>query len=264
MYLLGYDIGSSSIKASLLEAASGVVVAASTSPGTEMPIRAERPGWAEQDPALWWEHVVAATAAIRARAGGRLREVAAVGISYQMHGLVLVDRDLTVLRPAIIWCDSRAVSIGERAFAALGREQCLERLLNSPGNFTASKLRWVRENEPEVYRRIHAFMLPGDYIAARMTGEVRTTPAGLSEAILWDFREGRPADLVLTHYDIAPDLIPTLVDTFAVQGRITRAAAPGPRWPTGRATSPITPSPSTCSTPASWRPPRAPRGWSTA
>ena len=225
VYLLGYDIGSSSIKASLLEAASGAVIAAATSPGTEMPIRAERPGWAEQDPALWWQHVVAATAEIRTRAGGRLREVAAVGISYQMHGLVLVDRDLAVLRPAIIWCDSRAVSIGERAFAHLGPEQCLGRLLNSPGNFTASKLRWVRENEPETYRRIHAFMLPGDYIAARMTGEVRTTPSGLSEAVLWDFREGRPADLVLAHYDISPELIPPLVGTFALQGQLTRAAA---------------------------------------
>jgi xylulokinase len=225
MYLLGYDIGSSSIKASLLEAASGALVAGATSPRTEMPIRAERPGWAEQDPGLWWEHVVAATAEIRARAGGRLHEVAAVGISYQMHGLVIVDRDLTVLRPAIIWCDSRAVEIGERALATLRAERCLGRLLNSPGNFTASKLRWVREHEPETYRRIHAFMLPGDYIAARMTGEVRTTPSGLSECILWDFQEARAADLLLTHYDISPDLVPPLVDTFAVQGQLTRAAA---------------------------------------
>jgi xylulokinase len=225
LYLLGYDIGSSSIKASLLETGSGALVAAATSPGTELPIRAERPGWAEQDPRVWWEHVVAATAQIGAQVGERLRAVRAVGISYQMHGLVLVDRELTVLRPAIIWCDSRAVAIGERAFAALGPDRCLGRLLNAPGNFTASKLRWVQEHEPEIYRRIHAFMLPGDYIAARLTGEVRTTACGLSEGILWDFREGRAADLVLDHYGISPDLIPPLVETFAVQGQLTRTAA---------------------------------------
>ena len=225
MYLLGYDIGSSSIKASLLEAASGRLVAAATSPKTELPIRAERPGWAEQDPRVWWEHVVAATAEIGAQAGGRLDDVRAVGISYQMHGLVLVDRNLDVLRPAIIWCDSRAVEIGERAFAALGPDRCLGRLLNSPGNFTASKLRWVQEHEPEIYRRIHAFMLPGDYIAARMTGEVQTTASGLSEGILWDFVDGRLAGLLLDHYGISPDLVPPLVGTFADQGRLTRAAA---------------------------------------
>jgi xylulokinase len=225
VYLLGYDIGSSSIKASLLEAASGQLVAAATSPKTELPIRAERPGWAEQDPRVWWEHVVAATAEIGAQAGGRLHDVRAVGISYQMHGLVLVDRKLDVLRPAIIWCDSRAVEIGERAFAALGPDRCLGHLLNSPGNFTASKLRWVQEHEPEVYRRIHAFMLPGDYIAARMTGVVRTTPSGLSEGILWDFVDGRVADLVLDHYGISPDLVPPLVGTFADQGQLIRSAA---------------------------------------
>jgi xylulokinase len=233
MYLLGFDIGSSSIKASLLEASSGRLVAAATSPETELPIRAERPGWAEQDPRVWWEHVVAATAEIGAQAGGRLRDVRAVGISYQMHGLVLVDRDLEVLRPAIIWCDSRAVEIGERAFAALGPDRCLGRLLNSPGNFTASKLRWVREHEPEIYRRVCAFMLPGDYIAARMTGEVRTTSSGLSEGILWDYADGRVADLVLDHYGISPDLIPPLVGTFAIQGQLTGTAAAALGLPAG-------------------------------
>jgi len=233
MYLLGYDIGSSSIKASLLEASSGRLVAAATSPKTELSIRAERPGWAEQDPRVWWEHVVAATAEIGVQAGSPLHDVRAVGISYQMHGLVLVDRDLEILRPAIIWCDSRAVEIGERAFATLGPDRCLGRLLNSPGNFTASKLRWVREHEPDIYRRIHRFMLPGDYIAGRLTGEVRTTPSGLSEGILWDYADGRVADLVLDHYDISPDLIPPLVGTFADQGRLTRTAATALGLPAG-------------------------------
>lgn len=225
MYLLGYDLGSSSIKASLLEASSGQLVAAATSPETELPILAVRPGWAEQDPRVWWDHVAAATAGIRGQAGARLHDVTAVGISYQMHGLVIVGRNLEVLRPAIIWCDSRAVEIGAQAFAAIGPDRCWSRLLNSPGNFTASKLKWVQEHEPEIYRRVHRLMLPGDYIAMRMTGEVRTTPSGLSEGILWDFAEGRAADLVLDHYGISPDLIPPLVGTFAIQGQLTGAAA---------------------------------------
>ena len=223
-YLLGYDIGSSSIKATLLDAATGAVVASATSPQTELAIAAPQPGWAEQDPATWWEHVKLATAAIKAE-GADLREVAAIGLSYQMHGLVVVDRQQQVLRPAIIWCDSRAVAIGDKAFAALGPETCLKHLLNSPGNFTASKLRWIRENEPEIFSRVHKAMLPGEYIAMRLTGLVRTTPSGLSEGIWWDFLEQAPARLVLDYYQLDPDLLPEVVPLFSNQGELTAAVA---------------------------------------
>jgi xylulokinase len=233
MLLLGYDIGSSSIKASLLVAATGRLIASGSSPKTELPILTERPGWAEQHPSVWWEHVCRATAEIREQVGQRLTDVRAVGISYQMHGLVVVGENLEPLRPAIIWCDSRAVDIGERAFAAIGPDRCLARLLNSPGNFTASKLAWVKAHEPEIYRRIHKFMLPGDFIAAKMTGEIRTTTSGLSEGILWDFAEGRVADLLLNHYGISPDLVPPRVDTFAEQGALTRPAAEALGLPAG-------------------------------
>jgi xylulokinase len=219
-HLLGYDVGSSSIKATLLEAATGTVVA-SASPERELPIQAPRPGWAEQDPETWWEHVQRATARIRERAPAALLDTAAVGISYQMHGLVCVDRQGRVLRPSIIWCDSRAVDIGERAFAALGKERCLRHLLNSPGNFTASKLRWVRENEPDTFARIHRIMLPGDYVAYRLTGEMQTTPSGLSEGILWDFAEGDLARFLLEHYELPPALIPPVVPNFAVQAALS-------------------------------------------
>jgi xylulokinase len=233
MHLLGYDVGSSSIKASLLDAVTGQLVASASSPKTEMPIIAKRPGWAEQHPETWWEHVCLATAEVGEQAGPRLSDVRAIGISYQMHGLVVMDAQLEVLRPAIIWCDSRAVGIGERAFAALGPERCLTRLLNSPGNFTASKLAWVMEHEPEIYRRIHKFMLPGDYIAWKMTGEARTTPSGLSEGILWDFAHERVADFVLHHFGISSDLVPPIVGTFAVQGELTRRAAEALGLPAG-------------------------------
>jgi xylulokinase len=225
MFLLGYDIGSSSVKASLMEAASGKVIASGISPKTEMTITAERPGWAEQQPEVWWKHVRSATANIRKKAGRRILDVEAIGISYQMHGLVIVDLNQKVLRPAIIWCDSRAVDIGEQALSALSPEKCLRRLLNSPGNFTASKLKWVMAHEPEVFAKVHKFMLPGDYIAMRMTGEIQTTASGLSEGILWDYTAGVVSEMVLDFYGIPHDLVPRVVETFSVQGELTRPAA---------------------------------------
>lgn len=224
-YLLGYDIGSSAIKAALVEADSGAAVASAVSPADELPIQAPQPGWAEQDPEMWWTHVCAATRQLGAAYPAALRSVRAIGLSYQMHGLVLLDRALRVLRPAILWCDSRAVDIGRQAFQALGASLCMRRLLNSPGNFTASKLKWVKDNEPEVFARVHKAMLPGDYVALRMTGEAVTTPAGLSEGILWDFQADGVADLLLAHYGIPPTYIPPLAEVFSVQGLLRSDAA---------------------------------------
>lgn len=225
-YLLGYDVGSSAVKAALLAVDSGRQVAAATSPATELPIAAPRPGWAEQDPATWWQHLVAATGLLREAAGAAaLAEVAAIGVAYQMHGLVLVDAAGAVLRPAIIWCDSRAVAIGDQALRDLGRDSALPRLLNSPGNFTASKMRWVIEHEPRIAAAAAHLLLPGDYLAWRLTGDWATTPSGLSEAILWDFAGGGRADFLLDHYAIDPALVPEVAPTFAPQGELTAAAA---------------------------------------
>jgi xylulokinase len=224
-YLLGYDIGSSSIKASLIEIGSGRAVASATSPEVEMEILSRRPGWAEQHPESWWEHVVRATAMLGSASAGALREVRAVGISYQMHGLVMVDEKKQALAPSIIWCDSRAVDTGKKAFEKIGRKKCLRYLLNSPGNFTASKLKWVKDNAPDIYRKIYKIMLPGDYIAMKLTGTIATTPQGLSEGMLWDFQRQRPADFVLEHFGIASELLPDTVPCFAVQGEITKESA---------------------------------------
>jgi len=223
--LMGYDVGSSSIKATLMDAETGKVLAGATSPDKELDIIAKEIGWAEQHPATWWEHVVKATGSISSAAKFDPADVAAIGISYQMHGLVCVDVNKEVLRPSIIWCDSRAVAIGEQAAGDIGAEKCLKRLFNLPGNFTASKLAWVKENEPEVYAKIHKMMLPGDYIAMKMTGEIKTTPSGLSEGIMWDFESDGPADFVLENYGISPDLVADTVPTFSVQGELTKAAA---------------------------------------
>jgi xylulokinase len=224
-YLLGYDLGSSSIKAALLDVQTGTVIGTATSPATELPILASQPGWAEQHPASWWEHLVKATALLKQQHRDKLADVCAIGLSYQMHGLVVTDKQRQVLRPAIIWCDSRAVAIGHQAFDTIGKEKCLQQLLNSPGNFTASKLKWVKENEPVLYQQIAHFMLPGDYIAMRLTGELKTTPSGLSEAILWDFSNQAPADFVMDYYGFDKDLLPESVPALAIQGRLTSEAA---------------------------------------
>lgn len=223
--LLGYDVGSSSIKATLMDAETGQVLAAATCPGKELDIIAKQLGWAEQDPAVWWENVKAATQKIKAQAKFDAGDVHAIGISYQMHGLVIVDKNKQVLRPSIIWCDSRAVQIGEQAATDIGQEKCLKRLFNLPGNFTASKLKWVMENEPKVYSRIHKMMLPGDYIAMKMTGDIKTTPSGLSEGIMWDFEDDGLADFVLDNYGISSELVAETLPTFSIQGELMKEAA---------------------------------------
>ncbi len=225
MYLLGYDCGTSSIKASLLGAEDGSIVAAAISPEKEMAIISEKSGWAEQQPQDWWDNVKKATQKVLAESNVNPADVKAIGISYQMHGLVLVDKQKQVLRPSIIWCDSRAVEIGQTAFEEIGQDKCLAHLLNSPGNFTASMLKWVQENEPSIYAKVDKAMLPGDYISMKMTDHIRTTPSGLSEGILWDFKKQKQADIVLDCYRIDKKLLPEVVSTFSIQGELTTQAA---------------------------------------
>jgi len=224
-YLLGCDIGSSSVKVSLLQADTGKTVGSAQSPATEMKMDAPQSGWAEQDPAMWWKELVHAMNDLRARISFKADEIIAIGISYQMHGLVLVDKNQKVLRPSIIWCDSRAVDIGEKAFNTLGHKYCLENYLNSPGNFTASKLRWVIENEPYIWEITDKMMLPGDYIAMRMTGEACTTVSGLSEGILWDFKNKKNASHLEKYYGFTDAVISKIVPTFGEQGYMIQSAA---------------------------------------
>ena len=224
-YLLGFDVGSSSVKASLVDADSGECAASAFYPESEAPIKAVKAGWAEQDPQSWWDYAKMSLQKIMADTGATAEEIKAIGISYQMHGLVCVDKDLQVIRPSIIWCDSRAVPYGEKAFEALGSEKCLGHLLNSPGNFTAAKLAWVKENEPELFDRVYKFMLPGDYLAMRLSGTVNTTISGLSEGMFWDFKENSVASFLLDYYGIPASFIPDIVPTFSVQSSVCEAAA---------------------------------------
>jgi len=220
MYNLGLDIGSSSIKAALVEISSGKSLGVVQEPKEEMGMFAQKNGWAEQKPNDWWLHICNAIKNLKKQYNISRTQIKGIGISYQMHGLVLVDKNGQPLRKSIIWCDSRAVEIGNKAFTKIGEEKCAAQLLNSPANFTASKLKWVKENEPDIYNQAHKFMLPGDYIAYRFSNKINTTISGLSEGIFWDFKKDTIADFLLENYGIDKTLIPEIVDTFGIQSLV--------------------------------------------
>ncbi|MBP6021986.1 xylulokinase [Ferruginibacter sp.] len=220
MLLLGIDLGTSSIKVSVTDAANGNILASAQYPEIETSVIAVHPGWAEQSPEEWWQNVQQAIIKANNQKKYNPADIKAIGISYQMHGLVLVDKDQEVLRNSIIWCDSRAVEIGNKAFDTIGHEKCLSHLLNSPGNFTASKLAWVKQNEPDIYNRIDKIMLPGDFIAMKLTGEISTSISSLSEGIFWDFEQQQLSDDVFNYYGFDKSIIPEIKDVFTVHGKI--------------------------------------------
>lgn len=224
-YLLGVDVGSSSVKASLVDADSGVCMASAFYPEKEAPIIAVKSGWAEQDPQMWWNYAKLSLKKVMDYASVTGEDIKAIGISYQMHGLVCVDKQMQVLRPSIIWCDSRAVPYGERAFEEIGSDKCLSHLLNSPGNFTAAKLAWVKDNEPELFERIYKVMLPGDYIAMKLSGVINTTISGLSEGMFWDFKNKETAGFLLDYFGFDWGVIADIVPTFGVQCEVCASAA---------------------------------------
>ena len=225
MLLLGIDLGSSSVKASVIDGESGKCLATAYSPSDEMKIIALKPGWAEQDTEIWWINLKAAIAECTQKLGQKKNNIGAIGISYQMHGLVAVDNNNKVLRPSIIWCDSRAVGYGEKALKSLGQDYCLSHLLNSPGNFTASKLAWVKENEPGLFSKIHKVMLPGDYIALRLTGEICTSFTGLSEGIFWDFSLNKVSDKLMNFFGFDSGLLPEAASSFSISGQLLKSIA---------------------------------------
>lgn len=224
-YLLGFDVGSSSVKASLVDADSGVCMASAFYPEKEAPIIAVKSGWAEQDPQMWWNYAKLSLKKVMDYASVTGEDIKAIGISYQMHGLVCVDKQMQVLRPSIIWCDSRAVPYGERAFEEIGSDKCLSHLLNSPGNFTAAKLAWVKDNEPELFERIYKVMLPGDYIAMKLSGVINTTISGLSEGMFWDFKNKETAGFLLDYFGFDWGVIADIVPIFGVQCEVCASAA---------------------------------------
>jgi len=232
-YYIGYDVGSSSVKVALVNALSGKNLVVLKEPENEMAITALQTGWAEQDPQDWWKYICKGTKRVIKEAQIDASKIEGIGISYQMHGLVVTDKNLKPLRNSIIWCDSRAIDVGKKAFDDLSHEKCLDHLLNSPGNFTASKLKWVLDKEPEVYKKIHKYMLPGDFIAAKLTGKVCTTKNSLSEGILWDYKEDKLSDWLLDYYRIDKDLTPKIVENFTNQGEVNEQASKETGIPVG-------------------------------
>jgi xylulokinase len=225
MFAIGYDIGSSSVKAGIVDLQTGTTVKVAQSPPREMEIMSPKPDWAEQLPEIWWQHVCQATKNLLKQTNISPSKIKSIGISYQMHGLVMVDKDMQSIRPAIIWCDSRAVKTGNKAFHKIGPSKCLGHLLNSPGNFTASKLAWVKEHEPEKFKRTHKIMLPGDYIAMRLTGQINTTTQGMSEGMFWDFKSNDIAAFVLDAFGIEKYALPPVQDAISNQGVVNAKAA---------------------------------------
>ncbi|HWD86857.1 MAG TPA: FGGY family carbohydrate kinase [Mucilaginibacter sp.] len=225
MLLLGIDIGTSSIKVSVVDPDTRAAIASAQYPDEENSILSPHPGWAEQSPEMWWLQVQQAIQLCNRSGKYKPTDIAAIGISYQMHGLVMVDKDQKVLRDSIIWCDSRAVEIGNKAFETIGEEKCLSHLLNSPGNFTASKLAWVKQNEPETYARADKIMLPGDYIAMQLTGEITTSSSALSEGIFFDFKANGISEEILRYFGFDKALFPSIKPVFSEHGRLLRPVA---------------------------------------
>lgn len=225
MLLLGIDIGTSSIKASVIDAETLKTISSAQYPEKETEVISLQPGWAEQSPDMWWEHVQLAILKLHAQRKYDPQDIGAIGIGYQMHGLVCVDKEQKVLRNSIIWSDSRAVELGNKAFEAIGKDKCLLHLLNSPGNFTASKLAWVRQNEPEVYNNIDKIMLPGDFIAMKLTGAATTSISALSEGVFWDFPENKLSPDVFNYYGLNTAHIPQVKEVFSEHGRVLKSVA---------------------------------------
>ena len=225
MLLLGIDAGTSSVKVSVVDAATQQCLTSAQYPPTETKITSLQPGWAEQSPELWWAHTAHAVKQVNASGAFDPEDIGAIGIAYQMHGLVVVDNEQRVLRDSIIWCDSRAVPYGQQAFEHIGHEKSLSSLLNSPGNFTAAKLAWVKDNEPDIFARIESIMLPGDFIAMKLTGDITTSIAALSEGIFWDFKANQLSDDVMKFFGFSTNIIPHIKPVFAEHGRITSAVA---------------------------------------
>ncbi len=225
MYLIGYDIGSSTIKTAIIDAQTQAIVKVLQYPDQDMDLISRQIGWAEQQPEIWWNYLCVSTRKLLSETKIDPKEIIGIGLAYQMHGLVMVDKEQEVLRPSIIWCDSRASTIGQEAFKELGEEYCLRNFLNSPGNFTASKLKWVMDNEPEIYERTHRIMLPGDFLNMKFSGQISTSISGLSESILWDYKNKKVSDEILDYFKIDSQLIPEIKPIFSNIGEVCRSAS---------------------------------------
>ena len=222
-YMMGIDVGTTGTRAVIVRP-DGHVVGAAT--GDHQPMRMLRPGWAEQDPEDWWQ--AALVAIRRALSEARLKgsEVAAVGFTGQMHGVVLLDKALTVLRPALIWCDQRSQPQCEWITQKTGRERLIQYVSNPAlTGFSAPKLLWVRDNEPQVFERAAHFLLPKDFVRFRMTGEFASDVSDASGTLLFDVTNRRWSREMLAALEIDSALLPRVFESPEITGEITQETA---------------------------------------
>jgi xylulokinase len=222
-YLLGIDVGTSGSKAVLISAADGAVQATATH---EYPLSHPRPLWAEQDPEAWWQGTVKSIRLVLEKAGGDAGDVAAVGLTGQMHGLVMLDRSGKVLRPAILWNDQRTGSQCAAITEKVGARKVLELTGNQvlPG-FTAPKILWVKEHEPEVYERCAKILLPKDYVRYRLTGEFFGDVSDASGTSLFDVGRRRWSDEMLQALEVPREWLAEITESPVGSTRVSPEGA---------------------------------------
>lgn len=221
-YLLGIDVSTTSSKAVLIDER-GLVIATASSPHT---LQTPKPLWSEQDPAEWWEAVRASLKAALAKAGLTGEQISAIGLTGQMHGLVLLDESGKILRPAILWNDQRTQSQCDEIHERVGRERFIRITGNValPG-FTAPKILWVKENEPEVFAAARHILLPKDYIRLRLTGEYAIDKADGAGTVLFDLKARDWSPEVLETLGIDQAWMPRTFEGPECTGRLTAEAA---------------------------------------
>ncbi len=229
-YFIGIDSSTTATKALLMDADGVVAGVGVSSYGYETP----RPLWSEQQPGLWWTATVNSIRQVLAETGVQPASVAGIGLTGQMHGLVLLDETGAVLRPAILWNDQRTGAECDEMRALIGKQ----RLIAITGNdaltgFTAPKILWVKHNEPEIYGRIAHILLPKDYVRYRLTGVFATDKAGGAGTQLFDVRQRDWSDEVVTALGINPSWLPPTFEGTAVTGHLSAAAAAATGLPAG-------------------------------
>ena len=221
-YLLGLDVSTTATKALLIDGDGTVVGVAAAEYAYETP----RPLWCEQDPALWWDGAVQSIRAVLKQSGIAAEEIAAVGLTGQMHGLVLLDAKGQVLRPALLWNDQRTAAECDEIRRRVGRDRLIERTGNDAlTGFTAPKLLWVRNHEPEIYDRIAHVLLPKDYVRYRLTGEPATDKAGAAGTLLLDLRRRDWSEDILDALAIPTGWLPPTHEGPVVTGTLSDEAA---------------------------------------
>jgi xylulokinase len=221
-FLLGLDIGTSGVKALIMDEKAEKI----TTSTVEYPLKTPKVNWAEQEPTDWWNGTVEAIKQVINKSSVDPKGIKGIGLSGQMHGLVALDKEYKVLRPAILWCDQRTGKQCQYITEKIGAERLID-LVSNPAltGFTAGKLIWVRENEPEIYEKIYKILLPKDYIRFRLTGEFATEVSDASGTLFLDVKKRKWSDELLDELDIDKDILPECFESSVVSGKVNTKAS---------------------------------------